>query len=107
MPAHAGIWPLPSRTICVEVRPLVGTQQLEVRRRAGRHQPFAMTLRTMLRVDLPAGIDCGLGSSRRDMGKHGGADEEADAQDIMHVNGCSCMADPLDGEALVRLGTRA
>src|SRR6266404_3946788 len=40
----------------VEARPLVGTEQLEVRRRSGRHQPFAMTLRAMLDIDLPAGV---------------------------------------------------
>jgi hypothetical protein len=79
MPSHAGIWPLP----------LVGTHELEVRCRAGRQQAFAVTLRAMLRVDLAAGVGCGLAASWRDVGKHRGADEEANAQDIRHANGCS------------------
>src|SRR6516164_6405581 len=64
----------------VEARALVGTQQLEVGRRAGCHQPFAMTLRATLRVDLAAGIGGGLGWRGRDMSQHGGDDKKTDAQ---------------------------
>jgi hypothetical protein len=70
----------------VEARPLVGPEQFEIGRRASRYQPFAVTLCAMFRIDFPAGIGCKLGSNRRDMGKQSGADEKAQAQDIMHVN---------------------
>src|SRR5262249_48134594 len=77
----------------VEARPLVGAELLKVRRRAGRYQPFAMTLRAVFCIDVPTGIGCGLGSSRCDMRKQSGADEKTYAQDIMHVNGCAMRCD--------------
>src|SRR5262249_27483717 len=68
----------------VEARALVGTQQLEVRRRAGRHQSLAVTLRAMLGVDLAAGVGRGLGSRRHGMRKHGSDDEQADTRGHPH-----------------------
>ena len=72
----------------VEARLLVGAQQLEVRRRAGRHQPFAMTLGAMFGVDVAAAVGRRLRQSRRDP-KQDRADEETDAQEIAHANACS------------------
>src|SRR5262245_46713011 len=72
----------------VEARLLLGAQQLEVRRRAGRVEPFAVTRRAMLRVHVASGV--GRGLRARDA-EDGHAGEERNAQDVVHMSACSLL----------------
>jgi len=89
--------PLPLADDLVETGPLVGAQQLQIRRSAGCHQPFAVTLRTMLRIDLATRALCRLRVSGRDLANDGRGNEKTGAPDIMHASGALACA--IDGTA--------
>src|SRR5262249_62285234 len=63
------------RNHLIELRLRLGAQQLEVRRGAGRVQPFAMTRSAMFRVQVAAGVGRRLRAGRHGA-EHGRADED-------------------------------